>query len=402
MAIDKNAEPGVVSIACGPAKVIDGLWEYAISPYKSTEKNAGAAVRESPLLNTVGQVASSVYGGPAGAAAYAAWSTYNLTGDPKLALRAGVIIGGTSYVMQGVAKMPVSTDSEIVRKAAVAGAIGGLAVAAAHGTSKDIKDGSLKSAAMILIQVGYQKFTDTPLDAEKLTATRGGYCMMSSGADCSPPDYVLVKDDSGKVLYGDPTQFHPGDQVANYVVLQVDKDTTSGFKYWVSEQSPVMSAVGRVPPWNAMALAHDKLVIEYNLSAPASVATIPPAVVITYAGTGASVYSSIQSAVVNSANAHPADSKPAAGPATSNSYTVAVCTDPKNVDPKQPNVITKITVDSSNSKTSQLICEVTEETHGGLTHPWHSSHDTNDCIRRAIDLTAQLTRSGLACLTPQT
>ena len=53
--------------------LVDGLWEINISPYKSEERAAGRAVQESPVLNTAGQLASGIAGGPWGAAAYAAW-----------------------------------------------------------------------------------------------------------------------------------------------------------------------------------------------------------------------------------------------------------------------------------------------------------------------------------------
>jgi hypothetical protein len=306
--------------------------------------------------------------------------------------------------MQGVAKMPAGTTGEIARKAVVAGAISGLAIAAAHGDNKDVKKGFLDGAGMIIIQAGYKNFTNQQLGSQ--TPTRDGYCMLSAGESCSPKEYVQVKNAKGDIIYADPTKFRPNDPVANYVGVQAAADT-SGWKFWVSERSPAMNALGRLPPWNDMGLGHDKLVVTIQetgapnaLVQAASVATIAPAVVITYAGVGTSVYTDIQNAVVASASS-PAQSTTAAQtsnskpPAASRSYTVATC-----VRPEDAKVITKVTVDFPDKRTSPYICEVTLEASQGLSHPWHAEHDASYCASRAVGLTAQLARSGWACLKP--
>jgi hypothetical protein len=58
-----------------------------------------------------------------------------------------------------VAQMPSSTAGDILKKAALAGAAGGISVAAAGGDEKDIKDGFLKSGGAVLIQGGTEKLT---------------------------------------------------------------------------------------------------------------------------------------------------------------------------------------------------------------------------------------------------
>jgi hypothetical protein len=78
-------------------KVIDALWGAAIEPAQSSEKNFAKAVQESTVLNAAAQAAATAYGGPAGAAAYAAWYTYRATGDANLALKAGAFSIVTSY-----------------------------------------------------------------------------------------------------------------------------------------------------------------------------------------------------------------------------------------------------------------------------------------------------------------
>jgi hypothetical protein len=75
-------------------KVVDAIWHMGTDPLKHTEeKNAAKAAQESNILRTVGQVAATAYGGPGGAAAYAAWYAYRATGDADLALRVALITG---------------------------------------------------------------------------------------------------------------------------------------------------------------------------------------------------------------------------------------------------------------------------------------------------------------------
>ncbi len=57
-------------------KIIDAIWHVATDSIKHTDDNFAEAVTESSLLNNVATAAASVYGGPKGAAAYAAWLTY--------------------------------------------------------------------------------------------------------------------------------------------------------------------------------------------------------------------------------------------------------------------------------------------------------------------------------------
>jgi len=108
-------------------KVVDAVWGLGTEPLKNSEANAAKLVQESSVLKAAGAIAASAYGGPAGAAAYAAWYTYHETGDINLALRVGVLTGATSAAFGGVAKMPTGPAGQIIKKAIVGGAIGGLA-----------------------------------------------------------------------------------------------------------------------------------------------------------------------------------------------------------------------------------------------------------------------------------
>jgi hypothetical protein len=356
-------------------------------------------------LNTVGQIAATVYGGPGGSAAYAAWSTFKITGDANLAFRAGVISGATTWALQGVNVAPKDSALVIAKKAAVAGAIGGIAVAAAGRDHAQVKDGFLKGAAMVIVQAGYEKFTAKDFDPKGQIATRKGYCMTGTAEVCRPPSYVQVKDSKGNILYGDPTKFKSTDPVVNYVGLQTN-GTDTGWRFRVSEKSPAMTAVGRVPPWNTMALAHDKLAITFHLEEAANVASIAPAIVVTYGGTAAWVYSDIQHAVIESAakqtSLTPVSMTGPKPPPAVSTYVVANC-----MSATKPNVVTRVSVEFPPKATrSPYLCEVTKgcrrqkSIQKGKSPGRGMPSTTKYCADRALALSSQPIAQGWSCLAP--
>src|SRR5690554_4580349 len=161
-------------------KVVDAIWHLGADPLRHTEDNAAKAAQESSLINTVGQVAASAYGGPGGAAAYSAWYTYKETGDADLALKVGIITGATSSAFGTVGDMPSNTAGELTKKTIAAGAIGGVAVAASGGDEDAIREGFLRSGGMVLVRDGYKRVTTHELDAR---SSKGeAYCMSTIGA----------------------------------------------------------------------------------------------------------------------------------------------------------------------------------------------------------------------------
>lgn len=257
-------------------KVVDALWHLGTERVQASESNAAAAAQESELLRTVGAAAASAYGGPAGAAAYAAWLTYKQTGNAELALRVGILTGASSAAFGAAGDMPSGTTFELAQKTVVTGAIGGLAVAAAGGNEEAIKAGFLSAGAMVLVQDGYKKYTGHPLDAK--SSEGEAYCM-TPGEACSPPDAAMLNtDENGKVTL-DMSKVNPKTPA---VGVKVDPSKVS----WQSEGSPLMTSVSRVPGMQAMAIFHDTWTMSWDSDLLVK-ASIVPAVVITYTGTGA-------------------------------------------------------------------------------------------------------------------
>lgn len=125
-------------------KPLDAVWGLSVEPFQGTSKNAGKATQENNTLNMAGAILASAYGGPAGAAAYASWSTYELTGDAELALKQGLISGLGSATSAQIAQMPAITKGDIALKVTLHGTKRALEVAARGGSHDDVKKALLQ------------------------------------------------------------------------------------------------------------------------------------------------------------------------------------------------------------------------------------------------------------------
>ncbi len=275
-------------------KVVDALWGLSVEPAQHTSDNAATAVMESEYLNTIAQVAATAYGGPAGAAAYAAWLTLKQTGNPELALKAGILSYATSAAFGKAGKMSSATLSDEAKKVAVTAAIGGLAVAAAGGDEVAIQQGFVKAGAMVLVKDGYKAYTKSDLDAR--SSKGDAYCMTAvEKSDCSPPDDAYTKDANGNRVV-DMTKVDPR-------VPHVGIMSGADEPHWYEERGAPMTLVSRVPGMNAMALFHDQWMIQWgDPNVFTTVGTIIPAVVLTYTGTGATYYEHLQKTVAAGAD----------------------------------------------------------------------------------------------------
>jgi hypothetical protein len=136
-------------------KAIDAVWGMAIEPLQAQEDNFFKATQESKIIAQAAATAAATYGGPGGAAAFAAWSTYRSTGDANLALRVGIISGLSSQLSAGQTTLPANSPlTDVAKRTALAGAAGGIAVASQGGDEDAIKNGFMKSAGNVLIQYG--------------------------------------------------------------------------------------------------------------------------------------------------------------------------------------------------------------------------------------------------------
>ncbi|WP_223508775.1 MULTISPECIES: hypothetical protein [unclassified Pseudomonas] len=383
-------------------KVIDALWHLGTDPLQNANTNAALAATESEYLNTVAQVAATAYGGgSAGAAAYAAWLTYNQTGSADMALRAGILTYATSEAFKTASAMPSDTSLQIAQKTAVTASIGGIAVAAAGGDESAIKEGFLRAGGMVLVQDGYKKVTGTELDTR---SSKGeAYCMTAVGADCSPPESAYVRDSQGNIMLnskGDPiidmSKIDPR-------VPHVGEMGGAGTASWKQERSVFMTSVSRIPGINAMSVFHDQWAISWDMGTITLPTTIIPAVVLTYTGTGAPYYELLRkTSVVGDQN----ESRPAAAavqpPADSTANGNVFVTDSAlaSIACERSNLSKSIVVDFPAKKNG--MCEVVLVQPGQPLSIIGSAHTGSECMKMAGNYTQAQIASGASCFVRET
>lgn len=277
-------------------KFVDALWHFGTEALQDTEEHLFDATQESELLAAAGQVAATAYGGPAGAAAYAAWRTYKQTGSFEVALRAGIITGLAGSAMGAAAEMPEASLPQLVQKTIVTGAIGGAAVAAAGGDDNAVRDGFLEAGGMVLVQDAYAGMTEGHKIDARASSGDPPYCMATVGAECSPnleayelgPDGKPVLDENGLPK----VDINKTDIRRSHVGTWATSEDPSFVG--ASERSGAMIAASKIPGVNAMSIFHDNWVVSWNMNTFTSVATIAPAIVMTYTGVGEPFFDLLQ------------------------------------------------------------------------------------------------------------
>lgn len=380
--------------AARSGNLVDAFYSISFQTWENQERYAARAVQESSYLNTIASTAASVYGGPGGAAAYAAWYTYKATGDFDLALKTGVITGATSYSMSHVSSMP---SSRWEQKALLAGAIGGASVAASGGDSDAVWDGFLKGGGMVIVQDGYKEYIGADLEGSHSVGE--AYCMSSaislnasnSASGCLPEKESWVYDESGEVVSIDITKT---DIRRPHVGLWAEASDGEQF-FELHERSGMMTSVSRVPGMNAMSIAHDKFSVDYNLNIIETVASIPPAIVLTYAGLGAPTYGLITK--INIEEHRKSDQLEAVGSGYDvREYSIEnaakatfVCTQGE---------LTRTIVLDVPSKHPEFVCRVIYQSEKGIKVLWNARNDTEYCDPHLKQFVAKQLDWGWSCL----
>lgn len=261
-------------------KIIDAMWSTSIAPLHNTEDNFFRATQQSGILDAAVASAASIYGGPAGAAAYAAWKTFKATGDVNMAFRTGLLAAIQQQGGSIVNGMPTGSVSEVVKKAAIAGAAGGLAVAAAGGDEAAITDAFLKSSGNVLIQDARDKVNDIVSknpNASTVAHTVG--CISARNVSCIA-DTPYVKEQSGKLI----------DQTAPVLSdMKARVDEISG--KWTSlrdeaerKANSAMTSIPKLIGSEAIPLLNNSIVITWTLGKTPDIKKSLPSVMITSIG----------------------------------------------------------------------------------------------------------------------
>lgn len=137
-------------------RLMEDLWQAGTRDEASNELAAERVARSYTYASAEAQLGRSVYGGPAGAAAYAAWWAYRQPGGTALqALRVGLLAGQGLWEAE-LGSDPQGTAAQLVHSTSLAAALGGVAVAAAGGDEQALRAAFFDSGAAVVLQDGSQ------------------------------------------------------------------------------------------------------------------------------------------------------------------------------------------------------------------------------------------------------
>lgn len=297
-------------------KVVDAVWHLGLAPSQHTSENAAQAATESALLNTVGQAAASAYGGPGGAAAYAAWLAYYQTGgDVNVAMRVGLTAAVQSYASQYAQAPAAAGVQESFKKAAIGGALNGLAVAANGGSPADIQKAMFATAGNMLVQDGYQALSQNQNVATFARTAKQVYCVKALAeqtADKSCPslndyvkdaqDHYAMLDQKGVVQWVDLKKEIPGsewlflsraealDKAGGLVATKLQFDQLP-IKEIDAKYKSAMNEVHKVKNANVLSLLEGRWALSYQpakeVITDSLKAAVAPSVVLSYTGLSA-------------------------------------------------------------------------------------------------------------------
>jgi hypothetical protein len=266
-----------ISKAAQEGDLIKAMWKFSTAPVQAAEKNFAQATQESSLINDFARETATTYG-PGGAAAYAAWSTYHLTGDADLALRNGI----SSAIMNqtGGVDIPSGTAGEVLKKSAMAGALGGIAVAAAGGDEKAVKEAFLKSSGAVLIQSSTDQlkaFSPKANDAIEMSR-----CISAKDLDCVS-NTTYGRDIKGRILNDkngkpriDPNKIDPKQYLGRWTAT--DPDSPEG------KTMAFISKISKLPKSEVIPLKNNQWILTWTLGCEKTIEYGKPAVVLTYVG----------------------------------------------------------------------------------------------------------------------
>lgn len=371
----KNAERRVRD-----GKVIDAMWGLSTEPVQASEANFYTATQQSTLVATAAQSAAAVYGGPGGAAAYAAWSTYRATGNADMAFRAGVLAAATTQAGGAVAKMPSGTMGEVVKKAAMAGAAGGIAVAAAGGDENAVKDGFLKSAGAVLIQASSDKAKAYSPKAKDAWDTV--QCISAKDVDCLSKTTwardakgALLKDANGKPRF-DTTKLDPKQYIGKWST--VDPNAPAG------KLAKIYGDISKIPKTEAIPVLGSQWVLTWSIDKSPTIAYGQPTVVMTYVGPNHPFISSVTYGKGEKAPAWVAG-KPAAASA-------------ENTQPQWTCHLAGLTRTVTVTRHGAVCEAIYARAIGGRQIVWHSDHMPEICATKAAEFVAKtLAPQGIKC-----
>ncbi len=261
----------------GTSKLLKGapvgeMWNEEMRDLHGNDDSIFQMTQDSPLLDGVIEAAVSFYGGPSGAAAYAAWKTYHVTGDVNMAMRAGLIAYASAEGGKALNKMPQTTWMEVAKKSAMSGALGGISVAAAGGNENDIKNAFLASGGAVVVQYGKTELKTYSPDAYKT----------SEAISCISTRSPLSARSVGCLSR---TEWAQEGQRKSADYLKAQTASWTGFSDGAELQKhKIISAISELPREHAIPVFGGKYVLTWDFGQKGQLKLGEPHVALTYAG----------------------------------------------------------------------------------------------------------------------
>lgn len=262
--------------ACLQGQIVDVVYQLSLRPWKVQEESTFEAIGRSRLLKYYATAAASVYGGPAGAAAFAAWYTYRCTGDLELAVKAGAIASASSMGTAATADM-----QSMVQRTLVSASIGGAAIAASGGSRDDVLNAFVRGSELGAIRAAYKDFMEAELTGEPATGGAvakldedGKPRIIGSWKPLQDQDGTLITDADGNAQI-DITSMPKSVSHVGFASSSMDVPDI-GFE----ETSALMQAVAKLPYFNDMAYFHDQWMAVAQQGGLTVPITVLPAIII--------------------------------------------------------------------------------------------------------------------------
>jgi hypothetical protein len=170
--------------------------------------------------------------------------------------------------------MPTGTVGEVVKKSVMAGAMGGIAVAAAGGDENAIKDAFLKSAGNVLVQAGRDRAQHFSPEGKQALETV--QCISAKDSDCFS-NLSYVKDAKGRILKELKTQkVDPTGKVGQW--SRLDPNSPQG------KAAALIARISKLPKSDVIPLIDKEWVLTSTLGKRGTLEANKPTVVLTYVG----------------------------------------------------------------------------------------------------------------------
>ena len=212
-----------------------------------------------------------------------------IAGQRRPARRHRGRLSGTCGSGGSVVNMPSGTAGQVIKKAAVTGAVGGVAVAAAGGDEAAVRDAFLRSGSAVLVQGASARLQAySPGAGDALQTVQ---CISGRSVDClSSTNYT--KDLKGRILYDennqpriDTTILDPKQRIGEWTAI--DPDSIQG------KEAAIKTEVSKLPQTQVIPIANNQWAATWTLGKDKTLPENVPAVVLTYVGQQPPFYSTV-------------------------------------------------------------------------------------------------------------